>query len=106
MTDNDIDIDIDLDIDNIRLIEDVIDHFDKLQTNRVMFFTDFQKDFDSLDWNFMFTALDFFLTLGHLSNIGLELCMHYQLVKLKIMAICQMNSQYREAFDKDALCLL
>ena len=60
MTDNDIDINIDIDIDNIRLIEDVIDHFDKLQMNGVMFFADFQKDFDSLDWNFLFTALDFF----------------------------------------------
>ena len=45
---------------NIRLIEDVIDHFDKLQMNGVMFFADFQKAFDSLDWNFMFSTLDFF----------------------------------------------
>ena len=90
---------------NIRLIEDVIEHFDKLQMNGVMFFADFQKAFDSLDWNFMFSTLDF-LTLGHLSNTGLELCMHHQLVKLKIMAICRMNSQYQEAFDKDARCLL
>ena len=45
---------------NIRLIEDVIDHFDKLQMNGVMFFADFQKAFDSLDWYFMFSTLDFF----------------------------------------------
>ena len=45
---------------NIRLIEDVIDHFDKLQMKGLMFFADFKKAFDSLDWNFMFKTLDFF----------------------------------------------
>ena len=39
---------------NIRLNEDVIDHFDKLQMKGLMFFGDFKKAFDSLDWNFMF----------------------------------------------------
>ena len=72
---------------NIRLIENVIDHFDKVQMKGVMFFTDFQKDFDSLDWNFMFSTLDFLKSLGHPSNIALERCIHYQLVKLKIMDI-------------------
>ena len=45
---------------NIRLTEVVIDNFDKLQMNGVMFFADFQKAFDSLDWNFRFSTLDFF----------------------------------------------
>ena len=31
---------------NIRLIEDVIDHFDKLQMKGLMFFADFKKAFD------------------------------------------------------------
>ena len=44
---------------NIRLTEDVIDHFDKLQMKGLMFFADFKKAFDSLDWNFMFKTLDF-----------------------------------------------
>ena len=35
---------------NIRLIEVVIDHFDKLQMNGVMFFADFQKAFASLPY--------------------------------------------------------
>ena len=58
-----------------------VDHFDKLQMNGVMFSAHFQKAFDSLDWNVMFSTLNF-LTLGHLSKTGLELCMHHQLVKL------------------------
>ena len=44
---------------SIRLIEDVIDYFDKLQMKGLMFFADFKKAFDSLDWNFMFKTLDF-----------------------------------------------
>ena len=45
---------------NIRLVDDIIDHFDRLQKGGLLFMTNFQKAFDSLDWNFMFQALDYF----------------------------------------------
>ena len=45
---------------NIRLIDDVIDYFDRFQKKGVLFMTDFEKDFESLDWGFMFKTLDFF----------------------------------------------
>ena len=45
---------------NIRLIEDVIEHFDKLDKKGLLFMIDFQKAFDSLQWNFMFKTLEFF----------------------------------------------
>ena len=45
---------------NIRLIDDVIDYFDRFQKKGVLFMADFEKAFDSLDWGFMFKTLDFF----------------------------------------------
>ncbi len=45
---------------NIRLVEDVINHYDCLQKEGLIFMVDFQKAFDSLEWNFMFKTLDFF----------------------------------------------
>ena len=45
---------------NIRLIDDVVDYFDRFQKKGVLFMADFQKAFDSLDWGFMFKTLDFF----------------------------------------------
>ena len=44
---------------NIRLVNDIIDHFEKIQKNGLMFFADFKKAFDSLNWNFMIKALQF-----------------------------------------------
>ncbi len=45
---------------NIRLVEDVIAHFNQLEKNGILFMVDFRKAFDSLDWNFMFQTLEFF----------------------------------------------
>ena len=45
---------------NIRLIDDVVDYFDRFQKKGILFMADFQKAFDSLDWGFMFKTLDFF----------------------------------------------
>ncbi len=45
---------------NIRLVEDVIEYYDKLQREGLLVAIDFQKAFDSLQWNFMLKTLDFF----------------------------------------------
>ena len=45
---------------NIRLVEDVIEYFDSNRKRGLLFMVDFKKAFDSLNWNFMFRALDFF----------------------------------------------
>ena len=42
---------------NTRLIDDVIDYFDQSQKEGLMFSADFQKDFDSLDWNSRFLQI-------------------------------------------------
>ena len=37
---------------NIRLVEDVIEHFDSNRKKGLLFMADFKKAFDSLDWKF------------------------------------------------------
>ena len=46
--------------ENIRLICEVLDHVDQNDIPSLMFFSDFEKAFDSLDHNFMYTALKHF----------------------------------------------
>jgi len=45
---------------NIRLVEDIIDHFDRNKGKGLLFMADFKKAFDTLNWDFMFKTLDFF----------------------------------------------
>ena len=45
---------------NIRLVEDIIDYYERLQKSGMLVMLDFQKAFDSLEWNFVFKTLDFF----------------------------------------------
>ena len=49
---------------NIRLIEDLIDYADKLNENSMIFFLDFEKAFDSVEWNFIYETLQKF-NFGH-----------------------------------------
>jgi len=46
--------------DNIRLVQDVIEYFEASQKGGLLFMIDFTKAFDSIDWKFMFKALEFF----------------------------------------------
>ena len=39
--------------ENIRLMEDIIDYITKLNLPGLALFLDFEKAFDSLEWNFM-----------------------------------------------------
>ena len=39
------------------MVDDIIDHFDRLQKGGLLFMTDFKKAFDTLGWNFMFKTL-------------------------------------------------
>ena len=42
---------------NIRLVEDIIELFDSCNKGAVLMMLDFQKAFDSLEWNFLFNVL-------------------------------------------------
>ena len=44
---------------NIRLVNDVIDHFDRVNEKGILFMADFKKAFDSLNWEFMISSLKF-----------------------------------------------
>lgn len=45
---------------NIRQIQDIIDHTDKYNIEGAVLFLDFSKAFDSLEWDFMYEALNKF----------------------------------------------
>ena len=45
---------------NIRLVDDIIDHYDQAQKKGLIFMADFSKAFDSLEWDLMLKTLDFF----------------------------------------------
>ena len=45
---------------NIRLINDIIEYADNMNIGGAVIFLDFEKAFDSLEWNFMFEALQRF----------------------------------------------
>ena len=45
---------------NIRLISDVIEHYDKMEKSGVLLMLDFKKAFDSLEWNFLTKSLEYF----------------------------------------------
>lgn len=45
---------------NIRLVQDVLKHADKYNKNGILLFLDFEKAFDSLEWNFMMLSLEKF----------------------------------------------
>ena len=42
---------------NIRLLNDIIDFYERTDKPGLLFFIDFQKAFDSLEWNFLFHTL-------------------------------------------------
>jgi hypothetical protein len=45
---------------NIRLIEDIIDFYDDANIGGMLMMIDFQKAFDSLEWNFLYHVLEIF----------------------------------------------
>ena len=45
---------------NVRLIQDVFDLYNKKNLSGLFMFIDFEKAFDSVEWNFMFSTLSKF----------------------------------------------
>jgi hypothetical protein len=71
---------------NIRLIDDVIDYCETNEKGAVLMMLDFQKAFDSLEWNFLFTALKCF-------NFG-ESFIHWIKTLYKSPSACIKNNGY------------
>jgi hypothetical protein len=45
---------------NVRLVQDIFDHYRTSDKGGIIFTSDFQKAFDSLEWNFILKTLDYF----------------------------------------------
>ena len=45
---------------NIRVINDIINHYDMTKQNGFLFMLDFQKAFDSIEWSFLYKTLNYF----------------------------------------------
>ena len=73
---------------NIHLVSDVIDYYDILNKSGILLMLDFQKAFDSLDWNFLFKTLNFLILVNLLQN-GLTLFTINQKRVLRTMGTCQ-----------------
>lgn len=76
---------------NIRLISDIIDHFDKFQIEGILFMTDFKKAFDSLDRSFMLKTLDFF-------NFGPSFKRWIEILYTDIVGKIKNNGYFSEEF--------
>ena len=45
---------------NIRLVSDIIEHYDMTNKSGILLMLDFQKAFDTVEWEFMVKTLHFF----------------------------------------------
>ena len=87
---------------NIRLVEDIYDLYERNDEGAALIMLDFQKAFDSLEWNFIYKALEMF-------NIG-ESFIHW--IKTlyrdpqKIMGIYLDLSIWNVVLDKDVLSVV
>ena len=77
---------------NIRLVSDVIDYYDILNKSGILLMLDFQKTFDSLDWNFLFKTLNFF-------NFGQSFTKWIDVICHKPEACVKNNGYLSDFFD-------
>ena len=61
---------------NIRQLLEIIEHYDKIKKNGLIFIADFEKTFDKLRWDLIYKCLEFFI-LGIPYYIGLKLYNNY-----------------------------
>ena len=45
---------------NIRLVSDIINHYDRINEGGFLLMLDFKKAFDSIEWNFLIKSLQIF----------------------------------------------
>lgn len=77
---------------NIRLVLDVIDDSKKVDTNYVLLFLDFEKAFDSLNWDFIHLSLSAF-------GFGNNFCHWIKSIYTKPQAFLKINGFLSERFS-------
>ena len=78
--------------DNIRLIYDIIDHLTSSNLPGLLLILDFEKAFDSLDWNFMQKTLRAF-------GFGIDMCKWISLFFNNIKSTVSVNGQLSNWFN-------
>ena len=87
--------------ENVRLISDIISYTAAKNLPGLAIFLDFEKAFDSIEWNFLFKALDK-LNFGPDFKIGYEPSIATSLAVLRITVMPLIFSIWSEALDRVA----
>ena len=76
---------------NIRLVSDIIDHYDMTYKSGILLMLDFKKAFDTIEWEFMFKAL-------HSFNFGPSFIRWIQTIYNSPVACIKNNGYFSESF--------
>ena len=77
---------------NVRLIQDVFDLYNKKNISGLFMFIDFEKAFDSVEWNFMFSTLSKF-------NLGCDFQKWVRLLYIEPRACVKNNGYFSQEFS-------
>ena len=77
---------------NIRLVSDIIEHYDMTNKSGILLMLDFQKAFDTIEWEFMFKTLHFF-------NFGPSFIRWIQTIYNRPVACIKNNGYFSENFN-------
>ena len=77
---------------NIRLVSDIIDHYDRINEGGFLLMLDFKKEFDSIEWNFLIESLQFF-------NFGPSFIKWVETIYHKPVAYIKNNGHISETFQ-------
>ena len=76
---------------NIRLVSDIIEHFEMVNKSGILLMLDFKKAFDTIEWDFMFKAL-------HSFNFGPSFIRWIQTIYNSPAACIKNNGYFSETF--------
>jgi len=77
---------------NVRIVEDIIDHYNTSNKEGILMFLDLKKAFDTLEWDFMFQVLKLY-------NFGDDFIKWIKTLYYKPKAIIKNNGHFSEDFE-------
>lgn len=82
---------------NKRLLSDIMEYLDAKKTSGLLLLIDFEKAFDSLEWNFMNKALNAF-SFGQMWKDGSQFFVKVYKVQLWMVGFWQLILTYQEEY--------